>query len=30
VAKALAFTLPEKPLDLAKDEDAHKVLFGQR
>jgi GST-like protein len=29
-AKALAFTLPEKPVDIAKDEAAHKVLFGQR
>jgi len=30
VARALAFTLPEKPVDLTQDEDAHKVLFGQR
>jgi len=30
VAKALAFTLPEKPVDIAKDAEAQKVLFGQR
>jgi glutathione S-transferase len=30
VARALAFTLPEKPVDIAKDDEAQKVLFGQR
>ena len=29
-ARALAFVLPEKPVDIAKDEQAQKVLFGQR
>ena len=29
-ARALAFTLPEKPVDIANDETAQKVLFGQR
>jgi hypothetical protein len=30
VARALAFTLPEKPVDIAKDDEAQRVLFGQR
>ena len=30
VAKALAFKTPEAPVDIAKDETAQKVLFGQR
>ncbi|RYE11364.1 MAG: glutathione S-transferase family protein [Hyphomicrobiales bacterium] len=30
VAKALAFKTPEKPVDLSKDDDAQKILFGQR
>jgi GSH-dependent disulfide-bond oxidoreductase len=30
VAKALAFILPEKPVDIATDETARKMLFGQR
>ena len=29
-ARALAFQLPDKPVDLARDEQAQKVLFGQR
>ncbi len=29
-AKALDFKLPEKPVDVATDAEAHKVLFGQR
>ncbi|HZY68057.1 MAG TPA: glutathione S-transferase N-terminal domain-containing protein [Devosia sp.] len=29
-AKALAIELPDKPVDIAKDEEAHKILFGQR
>ncbi len=29
-AKALAYVLPEKPIDLTKDDEAHEVLFGQR
>jgi GSH-dependent disulfide-bond oxidoreductase len=30
VARALAITLPERPIDLATDAEAQKVLFGQR
>ena len=30
VARALAITLPDKPVDIATDADAQKVLFGQR
>jgi hypothetical protein len=29
-ARALAFTLPDPPVDLARDDAAQKVLFGQR
>jgi GST-like protein len=30
VARALAIKLPDKPVDIATDAEAHKVLFGQR
>jgi GST-like protein len=29
-ARALAFQLPDKPVDISKDAEAQKVLFGQR